>query len=184
MSFSLTSEFPTDFTQSQSLLLDLGITHFLSISPAKVPPCLPQVVHHHHITVGDSEEDLLLALPSTCAYIHKAVNAGGLVLVHSTTESRACIAACAYRKYSYFLVRPGGLINKNISDIFSTLFRGASSQVNSRRYDFALYSKNQDPRLRHEQSFPSLILLVPSSASWNYSTIAVVNQQPTVPRFL
>ncbi|KJA17715.1 hypothetical protein HYPSUDRAFT_1004786 [Hypholoma sublateritium FD-334 SS-4] len=91
----LTSEFPTDCTQSQSLLLDLGITHVLSISPAKTPSRVPPVVHHH-ITVSDSEEDLLMALPGICAYIHKAMNGRGLVLVQSMTESRACLAACAY----------------------------------------------------------------------------------------
>lgn len=52
-----------------------------------------------------------MALPSMCAYIHKAVNAGGLVLVHSMTESRACVAACAFCKCSIHLVRLGVWIN-------------------------------------------------------------------------
>ncbi|KAI5893840.1 uncharacterized protein SCHCODRAFT_02500488 [Schizophyllum commune H4-8] len=42
------------------------------------------------------KEELLLALPAVCQYITDAIHGGGIVLVHSEAESKACTAVCAY----------------------------------------------------------------------------------------
>jgi hypothetical protein len=42
---------------------------------------------------------LLIALPSMCKFIDSALVGPGAVLVHSSTESKACVAACAYREF-------------------------------------------------------------------------------------
>lgn len=94
----LVSEFPTDSQQTLSLLPGLGITHLLSISPAETTPAIAPVADHHHISIDDSVESMLLALPGICAYIRGALHSGGMVLVYSAVESRACVAACAYCK--------------------------------------------------------------------------------------
>ncbi|KAF9477830.1 phosphatases II [Pholiota conissans] len=92
----LTSEFPTDPQQAQSLLPGLGITHLLSISPAEVPSSVAAVADHMRVSVDDSVDAMVLALPGICSYIRTAIKSGGLVLVYSSVESRACVAACAY----------------------------------------------------------------------------------------
>ncbi|KAF8187201.1 protein-tyrosine phosphatase-like protein [Pholiota molesta] len=92
----LTSEFPTDAQQARSLLPGLGITHLLSVSPAKTAPAVASVADHRRAAVDDSVEAMLLALPGICAYIRGALDSGGVVLVYSAVESRACVVACAY----------------------------------------------------------------------------------------
>ncbi|KAJ8517744.1 hypothetical protein ONZ45_g5119 [Pleurotus djamor] len=94
----ISSEFPKDPEQAESLLLDLGITHFISLSPAEVPTNtgnLPSV-QYRHVNISSNPEALLLALPDVCDFIGKALSSGGEVLVHSQSESRACTVACAY----------------------------------------------------------------------------------------
>lgn len=92
------SEFPAEVDQAESLLLDLGITHLLSLSPAQLSSAvLPSSTKHFHINVSDHEQtSLLLALPSACKFIQDAISKGGQVLVHCLTESRACVVVCAF----------------------------------------------------------------------------------------
>ncbi|KIM38742.1 hypothetical protein M413DRAFT_241482 [Hebeloma cylindrosporum] len=93
----LSSNFPTDPAQAQSLLLDLRVTHFVTISPADIPSAAGAVVPHRHFVVDKtSPESLLLALPAICSYIYEALKGDGLVFVHSSRESHACAAVCAY----------------------------------------------------------------------------------------
>ncbi|KAF8967488.1 protein-tyrosine phosphatase-like protein [Flammula alnicola] len=93
----LSSEFPSDPGQAQSLLLDLGVSHLLSISPAEVSSAASSVVHHHHVSVDNNcPEALLLVLPEISAYVRDALKNDGVVLVHSMIECRACIGVCAY----------------------------------------------------------------------------------------
>ena len=93
------SDFPTDPAQAQSLLLDLRVTHFLTISPANIPSAAGAVVPHRHFVIDNAcPESLLLSLPAVCSYIYEALRGGGLVFVHSARESRACVAVCAYRE--------------------------------------------------------------------------------------
>ncbi|KAF7775665.1 hypothetical protein Agabi119p4_4058 [Agaricus bisporus var. burnettii] len=96
----LSSDFPEDARQAESLLADLGITHVLSISPAELPlsalsATLKSENHHYHINVRNNvKEDLLLAMPGAMQFVEEAM-ADGLVLVHSLMEVRACTIACA-----------------------------------------------------------------------------------------
>ncbi|KAH9482170.1 Dual specificity protein phosphatase 22-A [Psilocybe cubensis] len=95
----LSSEFPSDPQQTWSLLMDLGITHLLSISPTEIATTTTAgaVTHHHHVNVDSRAPDALLStLPDICAYVDGAIKRGGRVLVHSMVESRACAAVCAY----------------------------------------------------------------------------------------
>jgi dual specificity phosphatase 12 len=94
----LTSEFPGDADASESLLLDLGATHLLSISSAQLPkPSLPSAFHHRFIDVpNNAREALLLELPHVCKFIGDAIAHGSRVLVQCRVELRACIVVCAY----------------------------------------------------------------------------------------
>ncbi|KAF9226971.1 phosphatases II [Gyrodon lividus] len=94
----LTSEFPGDHDAAESLLLDLGVTHLLSISSAQLPkPNLPTVFKHCFIDVpNNAREALLLELPNACSFIGDAIGNGGRVLVQCRVELRACIIVCAY----------------------------------------------------------------------------------------
>ncbi|KAJ7145003.1 protein-tyrosine phosphatase-like protein [Mycena crocata] len=90
----LSSEFPSEHDQAELLLIDLNVTHLLSLAPAEVTTA---PVHHRHIDVpAHAPDDLLLALPDTCAFIHDALAAGGKVLVHCLLEARACTVVAAY----------------------------------------------------------------------------------------
>lgn len=92
------SDFPRDPTQAESLLLEFGITHDFSISPAQPSAAAICSVKHHHINISDRNKDaLLLALADICKEISDAISEGGLVLVHSLVESKAYIVVCAYR---------------------------------------------------------------------------------------
>ena len=113
----MTSDFPDDPRKAQSLLIELGVTHLLSISPAAAEnttttlssSCCPAsesvFTNHHHVGINNNNqfpEAFLLVLPNICDYIRDSVKNNGLVLVHCQIESRACMAVCAYRK-SFFL---------------------------------------------------------------------------------
>jgi dual specificity phosphatase 12 len=95
------SEFPDDPKKAQSLLIEMGVTHLLSISPAKSTSSFTSVMNHHVSINSQSPEALLLVLPSICDYIRDSVKNNGLVLVHCRIESRACTAVCAYRKFFF-----------------------------------------------------------------------------------
>jgi dual specificity phosphatase 12 len=91
------SDFPRDPEQAESLLLEFGITHHVSISPAQPLSAAMSSVKHHHFSIPDCKKDaLLLSLPDICKQISDAMDHGGLVLVHSHVESKAYIAVCAY----------------------------------------------------------------------------------------
>ena len=79
----------------------MGVTHLLSISPAKNTPSFTSVMNHQVNINKQSPDALFLVLPAICDYIHDSVASGGLVLVHCRIESRACTAVCAYRKFSF-----------------------------------------------------------------------------------
>ena len=95
----LLSEFPDDPKKAQALLIEMGVTHLLSISPAENTSSFASVTNHHVNINSQSPEALLLVLPSICDYIRDSVKNNGLVLVHCRIESRACLAVCAYRKF-------------------------------------------------------------------------------------
>jgi dual specificity phosphatase 12 len=93
----LFSDFPCEPDQAELLLIDLGVTHLLSLSPAT--KITAPVQHRRDIdVVGRSADELLLVLPEACEFIQQATEAGGKVLVHSTLETRACTVVAAYRE--------------------------------------------------------------------------------------
>ncbi|KAF8555573.1 phosphatases II [Imleria badia] len=94
----LTSEFPGDADAAESLMLDIGATHLLSISSAQLPkPNLPSIFQHCFIDVpNNAREALLLELPHVCKFIGDAIARGAQVLVQCRVELRACIVVCAY----------------------------------------------------------------------------------------
>ncbi|KAJ6500768.1 protein-tyrosine phosphatase-like protein [Mycena sanguinolenta] len=91
----LCSEFPSEPEQAELLLLDLGVTHFLSLAPAEVT-FTPGVLHRHIDVPPDAPDELLIALPNVCDFIRNAVGGGGKVLVYSLLEARACTVVGAY----------------------------------------------------------------------------------------
>ncbi|KAG6888515.1 hypothetical protein C0995_007758 [Termitomyces sp. Mi166 len=115
----LSSEFPEDVCQAESLILDAGITHLLSISPTIIPSAaLTNLRKHQHINLTDQKSGLLLALPGLCLFIKEAIESGGQVLVHSLVETTACIAVCA------FLMFANGLSDKEaLAKIHKELFK-------------------------------------------------------------
>ncbi|KAH7922579.1 phosphatases II [Leucogyrophana mollusca] len=94
----LTSDFPGDPDAAESLLLDMGMTHVLSIASAQLPtPNLPSNFNHFFIDIPNhAREALLLELPTACKFIGDAIANGGQVLVQCRVELRACIMVCAY----------------------------------------------------------------------------------------
>ncbi|KAG2137076.1 protein-tyrosine phosphatase-like protein [Suillus clintonianus] len=93
----LSSDFPGDPDAAESLLLDLGMTHVLSISSAQLPkPDLPLFNHCFIDIPNNGREALLLELPTACKFIGDAITGGGQVLVQCRVELRACIVVCAY----------------------------------------------------------------------------------------
>jgi dual specificity phosphatase 12 len=104
------SDFPSDPSQAEALLLDLDITHLLSLSPARISvsaaaAALPSPsTTHHHINLPERQDALLTALPDACEFLRKATERGGRVLVHCLIESRACIVVCAYRTSSTYVL--------------------------------------------------------------------------------
>lgn len=71
----------------------------LTLSPAcKVPPSSLLTSCENIVMSPNRKEELLLALPAICQYITDAIHGGGIVLVHSEAESKACTAVCAYRE--------------------------------------------------------------------------------------
>jgi dual specificity phosphatase 12 len=96
------SDFPGDPDAAESLLLDLGMTHVLSISSAQLPkPDLPLFNHCFIDIPNNGREALLLELPTACKFIGDAIAGGGQVLIQCRVELRACIVVCAYCK-SFF----------------------------------------------------------------------------------
>ncbi|KAI6101715.1 hypothetical protein EV401DRAFT_788051 [Pisolithus croceorrhizus] len=94
----INSEFPSDPDSAESLLLDLGATHLLSISSAQLPkPNLPPIFEHCFIDIpNNAREALLLELPTACRFIGDAIQSGKQVLIQCRVELRACVVACAY----------------------------------------------------------------------------------------
>ena len=97
--FQHNSDFPEDPSQAEALLLDLGITHLLDLSPSSVSaattlPSPPTI--HHHIDLPEQQDALLAVLHNACKFVHEAVERNGRVLVHCLMESRASTVVCAY----------------------------------------------------------------------------------------
>ncbi|KAG6823006.1 hypothetical protein H0H92_011749, partial [Tricholoma furcatifolium] len=98
----VSSDFPEDVCQAKSFILDSGITHVLSISPAQIASsALTYLEKHQHIDIPMLRKHaLLLALPDACRFIEDAISAGGEVLVHSQVETTACIVVCAFLMFA------------------------------------------------------------------------------------
>ncbi|KAL0577895.1 hypothetical protein V5O48_004090 [Marasmius crinis-equi] len=91
----LSSEFPDDVKQADSLIKELGITHIVSISPCELPG-LPASVQRHDIRVTHQKDSLLNSIPEACTFIQDAIARKGQVLVHSLVENKAAIVVCSY----------------------------------------------------------------------------------------
>ena len=119
VTFRLLSDFPDDPQQAEFLLIDLGITHVLSISPAQISSAaLTSINKHHQINIHNySPDELLVELPGACNFIREALDAGGQVLVHCRVESRACIVVCAHRTHIIFLITPPLTFQRHNSDV-------------------------------------------------------------------
>jgi hypothetical protein len=94
---SLLSDFPDEIESAESLIVELGITHLLSIAPSTAIPNVPRVQHHHISDAQQGHGVLLLAIPETNNYIKEAIATNGVVLVFSSLESKAVLAAYGYR---------------------------------------------------------------------------------------
>ncbi|KAF7324454.1 Phosphatases II [Mycena sanguinolenta] len=75
----LCSEFPSEPDQAELLLLELGVTHFLSLAPAEM-----------------RRTNCWLPFPMSAISSGNAVAGGGKVLVYSLLEVRACTVVGAY----------------------------------------------------------------------------------------
>ena len=101
---------------------------------------------NRHVTVNSQSPGALLrVLPSICDYICDSVKSDGVVLVHCRTESWACTAACAYRKFSLGLE-----INDLIYFMRLVMSRGSSYEQafcviqNGRFFTILYYSRLAD----------------------------------------
>lgn len=93
----MSSGFPKDPEQGNLFLVDISITHFLTVSPSQTMSIALKSVKHHHINVSNSsQEALLLILPEACDFIRNALAGNGQVLVHCRAEMRACIIVAAH----------------------------------------------------------------------------------------
>ncbi|KIK63727.1 hypothetical protein GYMLUDRAFT_986523 [Collybiopsis luxurians FD-317 M1] len=93
----LSSDFPDDVGKIEPLLIELGITHLLSIAPSVTIPNIPALVEHRHFSDAEQHRGLLLlVLAEMCSFIGEALSQGGVVLVYSETESKAVLAAYGY----------------------------------------------------------------------------------------
>lgn len=86
--FHPSSQIPVDLEQTQFKLslLDLGITHLLSLSPVHIPSAAVSLVDQYRGFI-----------PGACFFIRRRV-----LLVYSSTESPACAAPCTYTLVSVF----------------------------------------------------------------------------------
>ncbi|TFK23533.1 phosphatases II [Coprinopsis marcescibilis] len=94
----LMSEFPEDRQQGHSLLMNIGITHLVTLSPVDMS-CVPCEYGKttHHVEVSEQDPDSVLDfLPDAVGFMARAIAQDGRVLIFSENEPRACIAACAY----------------------------------------------------------------------------------------
>ncbi|KAF8998778.1 hypothetical protein BDQ17DRAFT_1361597 [Cyathus striatus] len=94
-----TSEFPAETYASSTLLITLGITHLLTLSPSSLSTTLSSLstnVSHKHLNISNTDRaSLLLSLPEAAGWVAGAVKEGGVVLVHCLAESRGVAAVCA-----------------------------------------------------------------------------------------
>ncbi|KAK7440256.1 hypothetical protein VKT23_017196 [Stygiomarasmius scandens] len=90
----LSSEFPDDAVQAESLMVELELSHLVSISPSRVPK-LPSTVKHLHANALQ-KDDLLTAIPGICNFIQEAIVSKSQVLVYSDVECKAAIVVCCY----------------------------------------------------------------------------------------
>ncbi|KAF8663471.1 hypothetical protein AX16_001040 [Volvariella volvacea WC 439] len=84
--------------KSSRSLTERHITHILSVCHDPIPAEAPESgICHMRIPVEDvAHEDLVIQLPAACAFIHRALQDGGVVLVHCTqgiSASPAVVAA-------------------------------------------------------------------------------------------
>ncbi|KAJ8093301.1 hypothetical protein PM082_020787 [Marasmius tenuissimus] len=94
----LSSEFPDDVKQADSLIKELGITHILTISPCELPR-LPSSIKRHDLKSSHQKESLLMFMSEACTFIQEAMAGNGIVLVHSLVECKAAIVVCGYLMY-------------------------------------------------------------------------------------
>ncbi|KNZ72598.1 putative rhodanese domain-containing dual specificity protein phosphatase [Termitomyces sp. J132] len=100
----LSIQFPEDIYQAESLILDAGITHLLSISPTRIPSdALKYLERHQHVEITNGKGGLLFALPDACLFIKEAIESDGQVLVHSRAETTAWIVVSAFMMIMYDL---------------------------------------------------------------------------------
>ncbi|KAJ7184546.1 protein-tyrosine phosphatase-like protein [Mycena filopes] len=164
----LCSEFPTDPTQAKLLLLNLDITHILSLTPSassissSSSDATPAGVHHRHIPISpDGETDALVrALPEACAFLRDAIAGGGTVLVHSLVEARACVVVGAY------LMSSRNLSAKSAADIIQEalpLFDPPPTSTFTRA--LALFEfQFAAAQCKHKHNLPTSVLSAPVSA--------------------
>ena len=86
--------------KSPRTLSERRITHIVSVGSEPIPADNPASgIRQLRIPVEDVDyADLLIHLPSACHFIHEAISAGGVVLVHCVQGlSRSAAVVAAYR---------------------------------------------------------------------------------------
>jgi len=95
------SEFTEDLEQAQWLLHDMGISHVVSAcsSLLHIGKELEAFATCRYFDIPDNNMDsLMVALRRICDFLHTTIRNGGRVLVYCSSESRASVIVCAYRK--------------------------------------------------------------------------------------
>ncbi|KAG5725674.1 putative rhodanese domain-containing dual specificity protein phosphatase [Termitomyces sp. T112] len=83
----LSSQFPEDIYQAESLILDAGITHLLSISPTRIPSdALKYLERHQHVEITNGKGELLFALPDACLFIKEAIESDVMIMYDLSVE--------------------------------------------------------------------------------------------------
>jgi len=140
--YPLCSDFTKDPEQAQWLLHDLGISHVVSAcsSLLHIAKELESYTTCRYFDIPDDNMDaLMVALRRICDFLHTTIRNGGRVLVYCSSESRASVIVCAYRKLSVHLALCGQATDPRLSGshVLPTYFLQSRRQYPPHRFVWA-----------------------------------------------
>ncbi|KZP09985.1 phosphatases II [Athelia psychrophila] len=180
MNLHVNSDFPTDKEQGELFLVDMEVSHLLTISPSQITSLALKSISHRHLDVtSSSKEALLLALPEACAYIRESLAAGqSHVLVHCRTEMRACIVIAAYLMSSQKIT--SGEASLTLEKVLPLFERTPNFTRHLELFEACAYNPTpESPALRHWLAYPG----TPSDTAAMQNAAARILAGSDSPRF-